>query len=117
MPVINWISINDMNSPTDEEMEMLARDKMDRVGKLNLLINGKQVDLKLEDYRFRSGVFEMMMPDQNALGVPTGPYRLLSDGYWIFLKPGGSELTVSSFGSCSSGITEIGVDYHIRIAK
>jgi hypothetical protein len=117
MPILNWISINDEDDQTDEELIKLAKEKMDKVGKLDLRLNGNTLDLRLEEYRVRSRIFEMIMEAGNVLDARSGSHRLVSDGYWIFLRPQISDLILSSFGSCSSGITEIGVDYRIRLVK
>jgi hypothetical protein len=114
MPIVNWLSVKD-NDQTDEELIALANERMDKVEKLELYINGKQIIDNFVRYRTRSPFFEVTLCDDNILDAEAGNTRLLSDGYWIMLEALSREVRLTTFGACSSGVTRIGVGYHITI--
>lgn len=113
MPIINWISFRDDEKQTDEYLKNLAKEKIDSVGKLELYINNKPLDKDLSTYRVQTSIFEMTLPNDNILDAKQGPTQLVSDGYWILFKPLVRNIELNSRGSCSSGITEIGINYNI----
>jgi len=115
LPIINWICFKDNEEQTSEYLKNLAKEKMDRIGKLELYINDKPVCEDLSKYRVQPPIFEMEIPENNILGVKPGFTHLVTDGYWIFFEPLIQDIKLSSFGSCSSGITEIGVNYNIKL--
>ena len=115
MPIINWVSVYDVDGLTDQELLTKAREQIDVVGDLQLLVNGKTLTDNLKEYRAESPFFNLELPADNILDLPDGPRRFVSDGYWIFLKPLEFPSKVSSFGSCSAGITKIGAYYDINL--
>ena len=116
MPILNWISFRDEKAQTDEELKIMAKETMDKIGKLELFINNRPLDVDLFAHRDTPYAFYVTLPVDNILGATPGPTRLVTDGYWIFLKPLKNEFKMTSSGSCSSGITEIGVNYSIKIS-
>jgi hypothetical protein len=43
---------------------------------------------KLSDYRVKSPVFSVTVPEENLVGIPRGMYTpMVSDGYWLMLAP------------------------------
>jgi hypothetical protein len=117
MPIINWISILNIDGVTDQELTEVANKRMDEVGNLEITINGLNIRNGLEEYRSLSPFFEVWLPENNIIGSRPGMVRAVSDGYWLFLKPLKSDTTISSFGSCSSGLTKIGVNYNLYIEQ
>lgn len=115
MPIINWISISLLDGETDDELRTVAKRKMDKVANLDFVINGLHISGTHKDFRVSSPAFEAILPDDNIFGVLPGQRRFVSDGFWIFLKPVSKAISLSSFGSCSSGITKIGVNYDLSI--
>lgn len=74
------------------------------------------IDDGLENFRVLSPFFEVVLPEDNIIGLPSGVRRAISDGYWVFIEPKDrEELVIATFGSCSAGVTRIGVAYEIRI--
>ena len=69
----------------------------------------------LTGFRIQSPFIDIMLPENNILDISPGITRVISEGYWIFLKPLQRNTSISTFGSCSSGATRIGVDYTIII--
>ena len=63
----------------------------------------------LRPYRILSPLFDVRLGENNILEVKQQNTQMISDGYWVFLKPlttGRHQLT--SFGSCQSGKIMIG---------
>jgi len=114
MPIINWVSILHIDGETDEELIETANQRMDAITCLQIDINGTTVKNGLQKYRARSPFFDVKLPRDNILALQPGPIRAVSDGYWLFLKGMESDTKITSFGSCSSGATKIGVNYTLR---
>jgi len=115
MPIINWISLMQYDGNSDNELVEIASSKMDVVGPLELTINGITVNKGLEKYRIQSPFFEINLPQNNIFDISPGKRRCVSDGYWIFLNPINENLRLSSFSSCSSGLTKIKVSYELTV--
>lgn len=115
MPIINWISLMNYDGESDKQLLEVANQKMDVVGRLELTINGITINKGLEKYRIQSPFFEIDLPEGNLFDIPSGKRRCVSDGYWIFLLPVFRNLNLSSFSSCSSGITKIKVNYNLNV--
>ena len=113
MPIINWISILHNDGETDEELIAIAKERMDIVANLTITINGITIKEGLEKYRAQSPFFDILLPADNIIELLPGPTRGISDGYWLFLKPLEKSAQLSSFGSCSSGVIKIGVNYNL----
>lgn len=115
LPIINWISILHNDGETDQELIEIATKRMDVARNLQITVNGLTVEEGLKEYRVQSAFFEMTLPDDNILASPSGLIRAVSDGYWLFFKPLEANTRLSSYGSCSSGATKIGVKYNLSI--
>jgi len=116
LPIINWISNFYEHGKSEKELIETATEKMDVIGNLRFNLNGINIQ-GLEKYRFRSKFFTVELPQDNILDLPAGKARLISDGYWVFTKPIVTDTRISTFGTCSSGVTKIGVDYSIRVIQ
>lgn len=116
MPIINWISVLHNDGESDEELLDTARKRMDVVANLEITVNQVTIKEGLEKYRAQSPFFEFeLYEDNNILGLPSGPKRAVSDGYWLFIEQPKFNVRLTTFGSCSSGATKIGVHYNISI--
>ncbi|VFJ12946.1 hypothetical protein [Candidatus Nitrosocosmicus franklandus] len=113
LPILNWISFRDEENQSEETLKSEAADKMNKIGMLEFYVNGKPVRDRLPEFRVRTPLFEVNLPNDNILGVKQGLTTVVSDGYWLFLESNLNKINISSLGSCSSGITEIGVNYQI----
>jgi hypothetical protein len=116
LPVINWVSNFYEHGNSEKELIEIATKRMDSIGNLEFNLNG-DIIRELKKYRFLSKFFSVELPKDNVLDLPSGKARLISDGYWVFTKPIIEDTTISTFGSCSSGITKIGVNYCIKILQ
>jgi hypothetical protein len=115
MPIINWISIMHNDGETDQELIQIANKRMDVVANLQITINELTLKDGLKEYRAQSAFFDIALPEDNIVALPPGLTRAVSDGYWLFLKPLEDNIKITSFGSCSSGLTKIGVSYNLSI--
>lgn len=115
MPVINWISISGLDGNSEEELISVAERKMDVVRDLEFEINGVRLTEELKNYRVRSGIFDIDLPEENIFDVSKGRRRAASDGYWVFFQCRRERINLSSFGSCSSGATRISVNYDLIV--
>jgi len=113
-PVINWVSNFYEDGHSERELIETARRKMDIIGDLQFFLNGERIHV-LKKYRFLSEFFSVDIPKDNIFDLPSGKARLVSDGYWVFTKPLVTDTTISTFGTCSSGVTKIGVNYNIKV--
>jgi hypothetical protein len=114
LPVINWVSDFYEHGNSESELIKIAKQRMDAIGNLEFRLNGTNIH-GLEKYRCLSKFFTIELPKDNILDLPVGKALLISDGYWVFTEPIVSNTTIFTFGSCSSGVTKIGVNYSIKI--
>ena len=87
MPIINWISIYNVHGKTDEDLTLMAKEKMDKVADLQVIMNGTYLNTNGVDLSSSTMPFEIILPENNVLGLDPGPRRAVSDGFWVFLKP------------------------------
>jgi hypothetical protein len=113
MPIINWISIEGEDGESDQQLYDVAKKRIDAVVKLDFRVNDQRVNINLKEYRIQSPFFEAKINKDNIFGIEPGLRRFYSDGYWVLFKANGPSLTISSFGSCSSGITNVAIEYDI----
>ena len=114
LPIINWVSNFYEHGNSEKELIETAIQRMDTIGNLEFNLNGTNIQ-GLDKYRFLSRFFTVDLPKDNVLDIPTGITRLVSDGYWVFTEPIIMDTTISTFGSCSSGVTKIRVNYSINV--
>ena len=113
LPIINWVSNFYEHGKSDKELIKTANTKMDVIGNLEFFLNGVSVT-GLDKYRYLSKFFTVDLPEDNILDLPAGKTSLVSDGYWVFTKPITANTGISTYGSCSSRLTKIGVYYDIK---
>ena len=86
---------------TDDELSIVAKKRMDIISNLQFSINDYLIPLDEND-RVSSSPFDAYLPPDNIFNVQGGGFRrLVSDGYWVFLKPLKSDSLIKSYGSCS----------------
>ncbi|HEY7079177.1 MAG TPA: hypothetical protein VH500_05715 [Nitrososphaeraceae archaeon] len=115
MPIINWVSISDVDGQTNEEMISIAKKRMDVVAELEVKIDGVETRTRLKEYRVQSPFFEMILPKENIFQISPGLRRLVADGYWLFIKPLEKDTEITTYASCSSGANRFGISYQIRL--
>jgi hypothetical protein len=116
LPVINWVSIMGIDGQSDVELHSVATERMDIISNLSVKINGEEINENLGQFRVHSKEGLVNLPNDNILHAPPGRRSFVSDGYWLCFKSVSSILNISSFGSCSSGSTRIGITYDVKIS-
>lgn len=115
MPIINWLSVLNIDGDNDYELRSVAKKRMDAIQDLEVTINGTTFREELRSFRMISPFFGFSLPRENILCLPEGLNRGISDGFWLFLKPLSSPTELSSIGTCSLGTVKIGVNYSIAV--
>jgi hypothetical protein len=92
-------------------------ERMDEAANLRLSINEKPVPLDLSNFRVQSIVSDIVLPNDNILDMEPGATSIIADGFWIFFQPLVKDLTLETYGSCQSGITQIAVNYRITVSN
>lgn len=115
MPIINWISFPDSAEDSDKRLFAEAKTRMDVIGNLELTINRATIEKNLSNLRITSSVFDCFLPEKNIFEKPPGRTRAVSDGYWLFTRPIEEDISLSTFASCSAGVTNIGVIYDVKV--
>jgi hypothetical protein len=117
-PVINVeASVAEGDGTTEEELAARAKFEMDQITDIRAMISGTNLD-ELKQYRIQSPLFNVTLPADNVLGPPAQTTKMISEGYWLFLKPlEPGKYDLYSFGSCLAGRIKIGVSYHLTIGK
>lgn len=117
-PVINVeASVAEGDGSTEEELSARVKFEMDQITDMQAMIGGTNLD-ESKQYRIQSPLFNVTLPADNVLGLPAQTTKMMSEGYWLFLKPlkpGNYDLY--SFGSCLAGRIKIGITYHLTIEK
>lgn len=117
-PIINVeASIAEGDGTTEEELAARVKFEMDQIRDLHAMINGMKIE-KIKQSRIQSPLFNVILPCDNVLGLPAQTSQMISEGYWLFLKPlEPGKYDISSFGSCLAGRIKIGVTYHLTVEK
>ena len=71
---------------TEEDMRKCAKEDQDKVNLVKVTVDGVDIPA-MTDYRFQSPLFNLTLPENNALGVPAQETQGVSDGYFVMLKP------------------------------
>lgn len=87
-PIINKEDsfAEDLDLMLEEDLAMRARNSMDRLICLQLIVDGKRLP-NLTEYRVLSEFFDLTFPENNVYDVNFGNTRAVCDGYWAFLRP------------------------------
>ena len=117
-PVINVeASAAEGDGTTEKELAARIKFEMDQITDMGAMISGTNVN-ELKQYRIQSPSFNVTLPTDNVLGLPAQTTKMISEGYWLFLKPlEPGKYDLNSFGSCLAGRIKIGVSYHLTIEK
>jgi hypothetical protein len=115
-PVINVeASVAEGDGSTEEELSAQVKFEMDQITNMRAGISGTNLN-ELKHYRVQSPLFEVTLAPDNVLGLPAQITKMMSEGYWLFLKPmEPGDYHLYSFGSCLAGRIKIGISYHLTI--
>jgi hypothetical protein len=86
---------------------------IDQASNLELTIDGVSIE-NLQDFRILSNPFPIKLPEDNILGLPSGNYISISDGYWVVVEslPAG-EHTIHFAGQVGDFTSD--VTYHLTV--
>jgi hypothetical protein len=115
LPIMTWISIEGIDGENDEKLMNIARAKMDKINKLELLINGIDFSKDLNKNRVITDFFCINLPENNIFDMPHGTKKCVSDGYWIFFEVNSEKLICNTDSLCSSGKNRIAVNYELSL--
>jgi hypothetical protein len=117
-PVINVeASVAEGDGTTEEALAARVKFEMDQITDMHVMINGTNVN-ELKQYRIQSPPFNVTLRPDNVLGLSAQNTKMISEGYWLFLKPlEPGRYDLNSFGSCLAGRIKIGVSYHLTIER
>lgn len=121
MPVINYRCsfADETGIKTEEELALKCKKEIDDIKNLSFVIDDMCV-ANMSSYRICSPLFDVHLGENNIENeiLCDNPFdtKMVSDGYWIFLKPLsiGLHKLVSS-GSCHSGKIMIATNYHLYV--
>ena len=118
LPVINVeASAAEGDGTVEEELAACVKFEMDQITDMRAMISGTDIN-ELKQYRVQSPLFDVTLPADNVLGLPAQTTKMMSEGYWLFVKPlETGKYDLDSFGSCLAGRIKIGVTYHLTIEK
>lgn len=71
---------------TELDLRKCAKADQDKATNLQVTVDGLAIP-DLKKYRVQSPLFNMTLPNNNALSLPPGNTQAVSDGFWILLKP------------------------------
>lgn len=117
MPIINYeCSLAGTPGISDEiQLEPMCKKEIDDIKDVSFQIDGLLIsDLSL--YRVCSPLFDVHLTENNILNVSSGNTKMITDGFWIFLKPPTiGRHSLITFGSCQSGKINVGTSYNLVV--
>ena len=117
MPIINWLFGLEIERIKElAELKSQAKEKMDDAANLRFSVNGKPVEIELSNFRFQSFLTDIILPNDNVLGIERGRTFIVADGFWVLFRPLVNKIRLETFGSCQSGVTRIAVRYDLVAA-
>jgi hypothetical protein len=117
MPIINYECSFAGSHNMREESELVSkcREEIGDIKDITFEINNNSLK-NVSAYRVRSPLFAVRLIENNVLGLGPGVTQMVTDGFWIFLKPLNSGThKITSLASCRSGKIRIGACYEIHI--
>lgn len=87
-PVINVECdyVSDKSLKSESDLRQCAKNDQDKATNLKVTVDGFSIP-DLKKYRVQSPLFNVTLPKDNVAGYPEGLTQVVSDGYWIILKP------------------------------
>ena len=120
-PILNTVfgqGVGDCTGPSDcnvTALRALAAAAEDNPMTLMVSIDGRNVK-NLSQFRVTSPVFNYFLPADNILGISSGTYGpLVSDGYWLLLKPLSPGTHTIHFKGVSNSAFESEVTYNLTV--
>lgn len=87
VPIINTErSTAEMRGAIDSQLTEFATNDINQVNRLDAIIDGVKI-LDFKTYRIRTLPFHATISNNNFMQLAPGHTRMVSDGFWILLKP------------------------------
>lgn len=102
-PVIN--SMCDLTISSESELLACAKADTDRAINLRANIDG----IELESVRVQTPLANITYPENNIFGAPSGTTQMVSDGYYVYLKPLSPGTYDLSFGGETASTPTLGI--------
>jgi hypothetical protein len=78
--------VEDSDLKTEADLIRRCEQATNRLINIEACIDDQRME-HLENYRVRSEVFDLVLPNDNVYSVRPGLTRSVCDGYWLFIKP------------------------------
>ena len=120
-PLINNVAFKPAGSETLLDLRHLAAMFINTVSELRCTIDGAPCDQNLFGFRVRSPSFSVIAPTQGLVppGRLSGPGNtdsIVSDGYWLLIKPlPAGQHTIAFHAKTVTGVEVQNVTYHLTI--
>jgi hypothetical protein len=88
-PVLNQGPGGSFDNPDEDSWRKLAKESMDTAYDLEVIVDGKALE-DVKNYRVAAPLFTFTGPekeDDSAFPGMAGKHKMVSDGFWIMLKP------------------------------
>jgi hypothetical protein len=117
-----WISLGIVGLTPDDLLMETAKERIDSLVRMEVSID-KQPQRGI---RMMSPVFEIdlkhdiLKPEVGPKKIKKGRYKAVTDGYWLFLKPGTldvGEHTIETFGACRTERLSLSVCHHLTVVE
>lgn len=114
-PIIN-VECNSIKDRTDGEgLIKCASSDVDTIKTFGASINGTKIP-RPERYRVCTPVFSVLLPAGNIIGVEPGQMQVVSDGYYLLLRPMQTGIHSVQFGgSCLAGTIRVSSTWQLNI--
>jgi hypothetical protein len=125
--VDKWVSFGFIGISSNEKMIKIAKERLDALSRMYVTMNGQPLASSPESHlvtRIMTPIFhinlkqDILNPELGGKKIRKGKYKVVADGYWLFLKPNSLDVgdhLIETFGSCNSGRLSLDVNHHITI--
>ena len=111
--ILNWLAADHEDRRTDDELIQECKNRIDVVAE------NKQRFQIINDKTGSGGDISFLSSRSRSTFFTINKHKCLTEGYWLFLKPNffaeKGDYSINSFGTCSSGKTQVEIDYHVFI--
>ena len=119
-PVLNQGPGGSFDNPDEDAWRKLAKEIMDTAYDLEVLVDGKALE-DVKRYRVAAPLFTFIGPEKEedvAFPGMAGKHKMVSDGYWIMLKPLAKGAHVIRFkGKVKANKFSLDVTYKLTVVE
>lgn len=117
-PVINYAASYIEKQYIRTDSDLIGHVTLDMNDIVNLVAKLDGQDLEIDRVRSDPSTFDLIIHDENKIGVLGGKTTAAADGYWVFLKrllPG--QHNIYFHGACSGGSRNSTANYDISVQE